>query len=67
MALSNNILQKIFQQTDLIRNGLYISKNMVEAHEGKIWAHNNSDGQGTTFTFSIPLIKEEEQHLTDRQ
>jgi signal transduction histidine kinase len=52
--------------------GLYISKNIVEAHGGKIWAHNNYDGKGATLTFSIPLIKEEEQHqkqqrLTDRQ
>ncbi|HJY10515.1 MAG TPA: HAMP domain-containing sensor histidine kinase, partial [Nitrososphaeraceae archaeon] len=29
--------------------GLFISKGIVEAHGGKIWAENNSDGRGTTF------------------
>jgi signal transduction histidine kinase len=35
--------------------GLYISKNIVESHGGKIWAENNADGKGATFTFSIPI------------
>jgi two-component system sensor histidine kinase VicK len=35
--------------------GLYISKNIVERHGGKIWAENNADGKGATFTFSIPI------------
>ena len=35
--------------------GLFISKSIVEAHGGKIWAENNSDGNGTTFTFTLPF------------
>ena len=35
--------------------GLFISQNIVEAHGGKIWAENNSDGRGCTFSFSLPL------------
>src|SRR5919108_3233830 len=35
--------------------GLYISKNIIETHGGKIWAENNSDGKGATFTFTLPL------------
>ena len=35
--------------------GLFISQNIVEAHGGKIWAENNSDGRGSTFSFSLPL------------
>jgi signal transduction histidine kinase len=34
--------------------GLYISKNIVEAHGGRIWAENNPD-LGATFAFSVPL------------
>jgi signal transduction histidine kinase len=36
--------------------GLYISKSIIEAHGGIIWANNNKDGRGATFAFSIPLI-----------
>jgi signal transduction histidine kinase len=35
--------------------GLFISKNIIEAHGGRIWAKNNEDGRGATFSFSIPL------------
>jgi len=39
--------------------GLFVSKNIIEAHGGKIWAKNNSDGKGTSFIFIIPtLVKE---------
>jgi len=34
--------------------GLFISKGIVEAHLGKIWAKNNIDGIGATFSFSLP-------------
>jgi signal transduction histidine kinase len=36
--------------------GLFISKSIIEAHGGKIWAENNSDGKGgAAFSFSLPL------------
>jgi two-component system, OmpR family, sensor histidine kinase VicK len=36
--------------------GLYISKNIVEAHGGKLYAVNNPDGKGATFTITLPLF-----------
>ncbi|HEX5519099.1 MAG TPA: ATP-binding protein [Candidatus Nitrosocosmicus sp.] len=49
----NKLASNSFQGTGL---GLFISKNIVEAHGEKIWASNNKDGQrGATFSFSIPL------------
>lgn len=36
--------------------GLFISKNIVEAQSGSIWAQNNKDG-GATFSFTLPMVK----------
>ncbi|MGH9953826.1 MAG: ATP-binding protein, partial [Nitrososphaeraceae archaeon] len=35
--------------------GLYISKSIIDAHRGAIWAENNFDGMGANFIFSLPL------------
>jgi signal transduction histidine kinase len=35
--------------------GLYISRSIIEAHGGHIWAENKKDGRGAIFTFSLPL------------
>jgi two-component system, OmpR family, sensor histidine kinase VicK len=55
------ILPKIFSKFitksfEGIGLGLYISKNIIEAHGGKIWAGNNSDdSKGATFRFTLPI------------
>jgi two-component system, OmpR family, sensor histidine kinase VicK len=56
--LFSRFVSKSFSGTGL---GLFISKSIVEAHEGEIWAENNADGKGATFYFSLPLAGHQEQ------
>jgi two-component system, OmpR family, sensor histidine kinase VicK len=37
--------------------GLYISKNIIKAHGGEIWAESNKSGIGASFVFTLPLSK----------
>ena len=50
--LFSKFVTKSFQGTGL---GLFICKGIIETHDGKIWAENNKDGQGATFTFTLPI------------
>jgi signal transduction histidine kinase len=52
--LFDKFASKSFQGTGL---GLFISKSIIEAHGGKIWAENNPDGLGATFGFSLPITQ----------
>jgi two-component system sensor histidine kinase VicK len=40
--------------------GLFISKSIIEAHDGTIHAENNLDGKGATFSFTLPIIRNAE-------
>ena len=58
-GLSPAIIPKLFSKfvsTDSGGTGLglFVSRNIVEAHGGRIWAENNADGKGATFSFVIP-------------
>lgn len=35
--------------------GLYVAKEMIEAHHGKIWAESEGDGKGASFYFELPI------------
>ena len=52
--LFSKFASKSFKGTGL---GLFISKSIVEAHGGKIWAENNVNGKGAKFSFSLPIKK----------
>jgi signal transduction histidine kinase len=54
--LFEKFASKSFSGTGL---GLFISKSIIEAHGGRIWAENNiGERSGATFKFSLPIRKE---------
>jgi signal transduction histidine kinase len=61
-GIDSEILPRLFTKFATTSNtgtglGLFISRSIVQAHGGRIWAGNNSDGKGATFHFSLPLNK----------
>ena len=67
IGMPSNILPNLFSKFATgsplkeVWLGLFISKSIVEAHGGKIWAKNNADGKGTTFAFTLPITNEQQQ------
>ena len=63
-GIDSEILPKLFtkfatKSSHGIGLGLFISKSIIEAHGGRIWAENNLVGQGATFSFVLPLKNSE--------
>lgn len=55
-AIQPRLFSKFATKSDIGTGlGLFIAKSIVEAHGGKIWAENNSNEKGATFTFTLPL------------
>lgn len=54
-AMPDIFSKSIARSNSKIGLGLFISKGIIEDHGGRIWAQNNKDGKGATFSFSLPL------------
>lgn len=57
-GITPEIMQKLFSKFVTTSShgtglGLFISKGIIEAHGGRIWAENNSNGVGSSFSFSL--------------
>jgi PAS domain S-box-containing protein len=46
--------------------GLAVSRSIVEAHGGRLWAENNPDGDGATFSVALPVSSKREVQLNPR-
>lgn len=71
IGLTKDEMSKIFQKFGKIERygkgldvisegsglGLYISKNIVELHGGNIWVESKGKDKGSTFYFSLPILK----------
>ncbi len=62
VGLTPQAAEKIFDafyttKADGMGIGLFISRSIIEAHRGRLWATPN-DGPGSTFSFAIPCVPE---------
>lgn len=47
------------RQTEGTGLGLFLTKAIINAHNGDIWFTDNDDAPGTTFSFSLPILHPE--------
>ncbi|MFX1256841.1 MAG: PAS domain S-box protein [Promethearchaeota archaeon] len=67
IGLNNDELKRLFKKFEIIKQsnnenyvkssglGLYISKRLIEAHGGKVWAISEGKNKGVSIYFTIPI------------
>jgi PAS domain S-box-containing protein len=71
LSQQNKVFNKFFRSSNVMKIdtegtglGLYIAKNIIEAHNGRIW-FESEENKGTTFHFTIPIKKRYGEFLTE--
>jgi signal transduction histidine kinase len=72
-GISKDNIDKLFQKFSMLPEsysgnknasgsglGLYISKSIVELHNGRMWVTSQGEGMGASFTFSLPIFKDDD-------
>ncbi len=68
-GISAKALRKLFKKFQSADDwfstgvGLYVSKGIIEAHGGEIWAKSNGKNQGTTFFIQFDEIKDNTRNI----
>ena len=66
VGINPQVMPKLFQKFTRAANageanisgtglGLYVAKQLVEAHQGKIWAESEGEGKGSQFYIELPV------------
>lgn len=68
MGIRSEDMEKLFKKFNMLGGtyltkqagqgsglGLYLSKNLIELHHGRIWVESEGEGRGSTFSFTLPI------------
>jgi signal transduction histidine kinase len=66
VGINPKVMPKLFQKFSRAENandvnimgtglGLYVAKQMIEAHHGRVWAESEGDGKGSQFYIELPV------------
>ncbi|MCC2630858.1 MAG: sensor signal transduction histidine kinase, partial [Candidatus Paceibacter sp.] len=66
VGINPNVIPKLFQKFSRASNanevnilgtglGLYVAKQMIEAHKGRVWAESEGEGKGSKFYIELPV------------